>query len=71
MEFSIDREGHSNIESSEALNEQFTISMESPKVKVWAVSGDGVTYNVYIEERAGLLDMPTHGILGQCYIGRF
>ena len=63
--FTVDREGHSNIESSEATREQIIVAMESPKVKVWGVSGDGVTYNVYVEELSGLLDIPTHGILGQ------
>ena len=65
MYFSVDSEGHSNIESVEAEHEQFTVSMESPKVTVWAVSRDRVTYNVYIEEGAGLLDIPSHGILGE------
>ena len=67
MEFSIDKDGHTNIESSEAVREQFVVSMESPKVTVWAVSGDRVTYNVYVEESAGLVDIPTHGILGESH----
>ncbi|CAI8041051.1 hypothetical protein GBAR_LOCUS22814, partial [Geodia barretti] len=48
VEFSVDRDGHSNIESSESPNEQITITMETPLVKVWGVSRDRVTYNVYI-----------------------
>ena len=65
MEFTVGRDGHSNIESSEATHEQFTITMESPKVKVWAVSGDRVTYNVYVQDNSGVMDIPSHGILGE------
>ena len=64
VEFSVDREGHSSIESSESPNEQITITMETPLVKVWGVSRDRVTYDVYITESSGLIDIPTHGILG-------
>ena len=65
MEFSVDKEGHSDIESGDADHEQFTVTMESPKVVVWAVCGDGMTYNVYVEESSGLWDTPTHGVIGQ------
>ena len=64
MEFSVDSEGHSNIQSSEAPHEEITVSMESPKVTVWGVSGDSATYNVYIQDSSGLVDTPSHGILG-------
>ena len=64
VEFSVDSEGHSNIESSESPHEQITVTMETPLVKVWGVSTDRVTYNVYITESSGLIDIPTHGILG-------
>lgn len=67
----MDGEGHSNIESSEAAHEMITVSMESPKVKVWGVSSDRVTYNVYIEESSGIIDIPTHGIIGQYYSGYY
>ena len=65
MEFTIDEDGHSNIESSEAPNEQFMVSMESPKVTIWAVSTNRVTFNVYIQDSSGLADIPSHGILGE------
>ena len=68
MEFSVDGDGHSNIESSESEYEQVIVSMESPKVTVWAVSRDRATYNVYIEEDSGLLDIPSHGILGESHV---
>ena len=63
--FSIDSSGHSSIESGEAEHEQFSLEMEQPLVAVWAVSSDGLTYNVYVEKGSGLWEEPTHGIIGE------
>ena len=43
----------------------FSLEMEQPLVSVWAVSSDGLTYNVYVEKGSGLWEELTHGIIGK------
>ena len=62
--FGLDRDGHSSIESEQAKHEMFRVKLDKPKVIVEAVSGDGATFSVYVEDSSGLINSASHGLLG-------
>ena len=62
--FGLDQEGHSSIESEQAKHEMFQVKLDKPKVVVKAVSGDGNTFSIYLEESSGLISTGSHGLLG-------
>lgn len=63
--FGLDKEGQSSIESEQAKRETFQLTLEKPKVNVKAVSGDGSTFNIYVENSTGLVSSGCHGLLGE------
>lgn len=62
--FGLDEEGRSSIESEQAKHETFQLILEKPKVAVKAVSGDGNSFNVYIENSSGLISSGCNGLIG-------
>ena len=62
--FGLDQEGHSSIESEQAKHETFQLKLDKPKVVVKAVSGDGNTFSVYVEDSSGLISTGSHGLIG-------
>lgn len=65
--FGVDQEGHSSIESEQAKHETFKVKLDKPKVIVKAVSGDGHTFSVYVEESSGLISTGSNGLLGNLF----
>lgn len=63
--FAVDEEGHSSIESEQARHETFQVILEKPKVTVKVVSGDGDSFNVYIENSSGLVISGCNGLIGK------
>lgn len=59
------QKGHSNIESQQSPHEKFRISLDKPKADVLAVSSNGHTFNVYVEDGSGLVGIDTHGLIGE------
>lgn len=66
--FGLDKDGRSSIESEQAKHETFQVKLDKPKVVVKAVSGDGNTFRVYLEDSSGLTSTGSHGLLGQFYL---
>lgn len=62
--FSIDK-GHSNIESQESRYETFRVAMDKPVLDLKAVSGDGHTFSVYVDDSTGLHSIGIHGLIGE------
>ena len=63
--FGLDEEGHSSIESEQAKHETFQVILEKPKVSVKVVSGDGDSFNVYIENSSGVVSSSCNGLIGK------
>jgi hypothetical protein len=63
--FGLDGEGHSSIESEQAKHEMFQVKLDKPKVVIKAVSGDGKTFSIYVEDSSGLISTGSHGLLGK------
>lgn len=61
--FGIDK-GHSNIESEAAKHETVKIVMDKPVLELSAISADGSTFNVYVENPSGLVSIGAHGLIG-------
>lgn len=62
--FGLDQDGHSSIESEQAKHEMFQVKLDKPKITVKAVSGDGSTFSIYVEDSSGLITTDSHGLLG-------
>lgn len=67
--FGVDQNGHSSIESEQAKHETFQVKLDKPKVIVKAVSGDGNTFSVYMEDSSGLINSGSHGLIGMKFAG--
>lgn len=57
--------GHSNIESQQSAHEKFRLILDKPKTDILAVSSNGHTFNVYVEDGSGLMGIDMHGIIGE------
>lgn len=66
--FGLDKDGHSSIESEQAKHETFQVKLDKPKMVVKAVSGDGNTFTVYLEDSSGLTSTGSHGLLGNWFV---
>ena len=56
--------GHSDIESQEAAWEQFRVVLDEPMMDIVAVSPNGKTFDFFVSDASGLLDIETHGLIG-------
>ena len=65
--FSVDK-GHSNIESEESKYETFRVVMDKPALDLKAVSDDGHTFSVYVDDSTGLRSIGIHGLIGELVI---
>ena len=63
--FGLDQEGHSSIESEQAKHETFQLTLGKPKITVKAVSGNGNTFSIYVDDSSGLVSSGSHGLIGK------
>lgn len=58
-------QGHTNIESQESRYETFRVTMDKPLLDLRAVSSDGSTFAVYVDDSSGLRMIGVHGLIGE------